>query len=78
MKRLGILVLALIMTFSVGCASDYGVTTVQQESKQEDDDKSVYTFTDSELTIEISWATGAIIFNIATTPHRLSCASRTA
>lgn len=45
-KKLGILVLALFMTFSMGCASDYGVTTVQQESKQEDDDKSVYTFTD--------------------------------
>ena len=37
-----------------------------------------YTFTDSELTIEISCATGAAIFSIATNPQRLSCASSTA
>ena len=68
MKKLEILVLALIMTFSVGCASDYGVTTVQQESKQEDDDKSVYTFTDDlgrEVTVNSPKRVAALLGSYA-------------
>lgn len=71
MKKLGILLCALIIVFSTGCSADYGVSVITKTETQTENDESkenAYTFIDDlgrEVTVENPQRVAALLGSFA-------------